>query len=155
MIIEVDTREKPKAIKGILAAFDASGVKHVSTKLYVGDYRELENPTRIIDRKHTISELAQNATSGHARFKRELDRLQYIGGEMVVLVEQNKYKDINGQWVTIHDIADLMFWKNPRGTVNGVTIYRVLSAWEHKYNIRFEFCARSATGRRIMEILKG
>lgn len=155
MIIEIDTREKPKAIKKILKTFDDHGIRHISTKLYVGDYRDIENPMRIIDRKHSISELAQNATSGHDRFKRELSRLYDIGGEMTILVEQNRYKDVLGEWVTVRTIDDLIGWKNPYGSVNGVRVYKVLAAWQSKYNIRFEFCAKTDTGNRIIEILKG
>lgn len=153
MVIEVDTREKPRAIKSILETFDTAGVKHISTKLYVGDYRTLENPRLIIDRKQNIGELAQNATSGHDRFKRELMRLDDISGEMVVLVEQNRYKDVSGRIITVREIADLMGWKNPHGTVDGVTVFRVLSAWEYKHNVRFDFCGKSETGRRVLEIL--
>lgn len=155
MIIEIDTREKPKAIKKILKTFDDKGIRHISTKLYVGDYRNIEKPTSIIDRKHSISELAQNATYGHDRFKRELIRLDDIGGEMTILVEQNKYKDVLGEWITVRTIDDLIGWKNPYGSVNGVRVYKVLAAWECKHNIRFEFCAKSDTGNRIIEILKG
>lgn len=153
MIIEVDTREKPKAIKKILKTFDDSGIKHISTKLYVGDYRDLEKPTRIIDRKHSISELAQNATTGHDRFKRELLRLDDIGGEMIVLVEQNRFKDVTGQVVHVREISDLLGWKNPYGSINGIRIFRVLSAWEHKHNVSFAFCNRSETGQKIIELL--
>ena len=155
MIIEVDTREKPRAIGGILATFDKAGITHISTKLYVGDYRNIEKPTFLIDRKHNIAELASNATHGHDRFKRELLRLDGISGKMVVLVEQNRYKDVSGRIVTVREIADLMGWKNPHGTLNGLTVFRVLSAWEHKHNVRFEFCNRSETGNRIIELLRG
>lgn len=155
MIVEIDTREKPQAIKGIIAEFDKQGIKHISTKLYVGDYRCIDNPLYIIDRKHNIAELASNATHGHDRFKRELLRLDGIGGKMVVLVEQNRFKDVSGEWVTVKDIVDLLGWKNPYGTIDGITVYKVLSAWEHKHNVEFKFCNRSQTGKRIIDLLRG
>lgn len=153
MIIEVDTREKQRTIRKILKTFDANGIKHISTKLYVGDYRNVEKPLLIIDRKHTIAELAQNATSGHDRFKRELVRLDDIGGKMIVLVEQNRFKDVTGQMVTVRDISDLICWKSSYGSIDGIRIFRVLSAWEHKHNVEFMFCSRSETGKKIIELL--
>lgn len=154
MIIEIDTREKPRAITSIIETFDREGVKHVSTKLYIGDYRSLDNPRFIIDRKQNIGELAQNATWGHDRFKRELLRLDDINGEMVVLVEQNRYKDVSGKLVTVRSIEDLMGWKNPHGTIDGVRVFQILHTWQYKHNVRFSFCGKSETGSIIIDLLK-
>ena len=90
MIIQIDTREKDRAIKKIIAELDRQGIKYISSKMFVGDYCDLSNPLVIIDRKQNIAELAQNATSQHDRFKRELLRLDEIGGKMYVLIEQDK-----------------------------------------------------------------
>ena len=38
-VIQIDTREHQHAIKRILEAFDKAGVRHISSKLYVGDYQ--------------------------------------------------------------------------------------------------------------------
>ena len=46
--ILVDSREKARAITKILAEFDRQGIKHVSTKLLVGDYQNLDNPRLVI-----------------------------------------------------------------------------------------------------------
>ena len=155
MIIEIDTREKPRAIKSIVEEFDRREIRHISTKLYVGDYRSLENPLFIIDRKQSIGELAQNATRDHDRFKRELLRLDDIGGKMVVLVEQNRYKDVSGEWVTVKEIDDLMGWKNPHGVIDGIRVFRILHTWSYKHNVEFEFCRKHETGAKIIELLEG
>lgn len=44
MDIQIDTREKQRAIRKILKTFDDNGVKHFSSKLLVGDYMSLDNP---------------------------------------------------------------------------------------------------------------
>ena len=153
MHINIDSREKPRAITRILEEFDRHGIEYITNKMYVGDYCYLENPLFIIDRKQNIGEIAQNATSGHDRFKRELIRLDEMGARMVVLVEQNRYKDIRGEWQTVKSVEDLMFWQNPHGVVDGVRIYKILSTWEHKHNVTFRFCRKDQTGKKIIELL--
>lgn len=50
MDIQIDSREKSRAIRKIIRTFDEQGVKHFSSKLLVGDYMSLDNPRLIIDR---------------------------------------------------------------------------------------------------------
>lgn len=149
MIIQIDTREKDRAIKKIIAEFDRQGIKYISSKMFVGDYCNLSNPLVIIDRKQNIAELAQNATSQHDRFKRELLRLDEIGGKMYILVEQDK---IDG--VKIQSLEDVMMWKPRFGKIIGLQIYRILSAWQHKHNIEYVFCSKANTGKEIIRLLE-
>ena len=149
MIIQIDTREKDRAIKKIVAEFDRQGIKYISSKMFVGDYCNLSNPLVIIDRKQNIAELAQNATSQHDRFKRELLRLDEIGGKMYILVEQDK---IDG--VKIQSLDNVMMWKPRFGKIIGLQIYRILSAWQHKHNIEYVFCSKANTGKEIIRLLE-
>lgn len=151
MIIQVDSREKSRAIKQILKEFEKQDIKYISSKLYVGDYCDRNNPNLIIDRKQNIAEIAQNATSGHDRVKRELLRLDDLGkdAKMIFLIEQDKINN-----VPINDLSDVVFWKSKYGTVNGLQIYRILSAWEAKHNVKFMFCNKAETGKKIIEILE-
>lgn len=70
MDIQIDTREKQRAIRKIIKTFDDNGVKHFSSKLLVGDYMSLDNPRLIIDRKQNLQELCGNVCQQHERFKR-------------------------------------------------------------------------------------
>ena len=149
MIIQIDTREKDRAIKKIIAEFDRQGIKYISSKMFVGDYCDLSNPLVIIDRKQNIAELAQNATSQQDRFKRELLRLDEIGGKMYILVEQDK---IDG--TKIQSLEDVMMWKPRFGKIIGLQIYRILSAWQHKHNIEYVFCSKANTGKEIIRLLE-
>ena len=150
----VDSREKPKAIKTILKQFEARGIKYSISKLYIGDYMEYSNPLLVIDRKQSIQELAANCTRDHARFKAELERAKAVGAELVILVEQNRYKD-RDKWIHVETIEDLMLWSSPHTTIRGEKAYRVLRAWISKYPIRVEFCDKRNTGIRILEIIYG
>lgn len=151
-LLLVDTREKPKAIQNILKTFDEAGIKHASTKLFIGDYQDYGNPFLIIDRKQSIQELAANCTRDHDRFKRELERAKSVGARLVILVEQNRYKD-RDKWIHIETIEDLMLWESPHTTIRGEKVYRVLRSWMAKYPLRVEFCDKRNTGRRIYEII--
>lgn len=148
----IDTREKPKAIRSIVKYFDSIGLTHESTKLLFGDYMDWSRPQLVIDRKQNIAELAKNCTSEHERFRRELERAQKANSTLVILVEQNRYKD-RDEWIHVEDVADLMLWSSPHTTIRGEKIYRVLRSWMAKYPLRVEFCDKRQTGKRIYEII--
>jgi ERCC4-type nuclease len=150
----VDSREKPKAIHSILKYFDSIGLVHETTKLFIGDYQDFHKPSIVVDRKQNIAELAKNCTSDHERFRRELQRAQRANATIVLLVEQNRYKD-RDQWIHVGSIEDLMLWSSPHTTITGEKVYRVLRSWMAKYPLRVEFCDKRNTGRRIYEIIYG
>lgn len=153
MYLLIDSREKPKAINGILRHLASKGVKYDVTKLYFGDYMNYARPNRVIDRKHNISELAMNCTRDRKRFKRELERVKATGSELILLVEQNSFKD-REKVISVETIEDLMLWSATKGVVRGEQVYRVLVSWCHKYPLRVEFCHKSDTGQRILELLE-
>ena len=148
----IDSREKPKAIRSIVKYFDSIGLVHETSKLFIGDYQDFNRPQIIVDRKQNIAELAKNCTADHERFRRELERAQKANTTLVVLVEQNRYKD-RDRWIHIETIEDLMLWESPHTTIRGEKVYRVLRSWMAKYPLRVEFCDKRNTGRRIYEII--
>lgn len=150
--IIVDSREHQKVITGILKYFDDHGIPHESSKLLFGDYCDYSRPGLAIDRKHNIAELARNCTVEHERFRRELERVKRTGSHLVILVEQNRYKD-RDEWVQVSQIADLIRWSNPHTMVRGEKVYRVLASWTAKYPVTVAFCDKRSTGRMITEIL--
>ena len=150
----IDTREKPKAIETILNQFDEAGIRYERTKLLFGDYMDYNRPQIVVDRKQNIAELAKNCTVEAERFKKELERAQRANSRLVILVEQNRYKD-RETWIQVRDISDLMLWSNPHTTIRGEKVFRVLSAWINKYDIEVRFCDKRVTGRKILEIIYG
>ena len=153
MIIEIDTREKPKAIEKIIDYFQQNNIKYIRSKLYYGDYRIMESPLLVVDRKQNIAELAKNCTVDHKRFRAELERCKDVGGQLVILVEQNVYSD-RGNKVRVKDISDLMLWSSPHTTIRGEQVFRVLASWCARFPVRVEFCEKRCTGKRIVEILQ-
>lgn len=145
-----DTREKKN--QHILQYFNDHNVNYVIRKLDYGDYQDVDNPYLSIDRKRNIAELAKNCTSDHERFRRELERVKKAGATLVVLVEQNRYKD-RDKWIKVERIEDLLLWSSPHTKVRGEKVFRVLSSWMYKYPLRVEFCNKRSTGKRITEII--
>lgn len=152
--IIVDSREKPKAITGILSYFERNGIEYEVSKLLFGDYMDYNRPQLVIDRKQNIAELAKNCTREHDRFRRELERVAKTGSKLVILVEQNRYKD-RDEWVQVRQIVDLIRWSSPHTMVLGEKIYRVLASWTAKYPVEVRFCDKRATGKNIVNILYG
>ena len=150
----VDTREHANIVKPILKYFDSVGVPYERSKLLFGDFMDFNNPSIVVDRKRNIAELAKNCTVEAERFKKELERAQRANSRLVILVEQNRYKD-RDEWKRVEDIADLMLWSSPHTTIRGEKVFRVLSAWVNKYDIEVRFCDKRVTGRTILEIIYG
>lgn len=149
--IYVDTREKPHAIKKILAHFDKKGVEVVRQKLNVGDYMTDPDAKISVDRKQTLGEVVTNMCQQHRRFSAECQRAKECGVQLVFLVEHG------GKIRSIEDVPD---WENPRLSispyaVSGPRLYQLMKAYESKYSVRWEFCCKQSTGKRIIEILAG
>ena len=153
-LLLIDTREKPKAIEGIIKTFDEAGIHYERTKLLFGDYMDYNRPHIVIDRKQTIQELAKNVTVERDRFVAELDRAKAAGAHLTILVEQNRYKD-RDKWISVKEPADLMLWSSPHTKIRGEKVFRVLSELIYKYDIEVTFCDRRTTGKKILEIIYG
>lgn len=150
----IDSREKPKATETIRKQFAEAGIRYEVSKLLFGDYMDYNRPGLVIDRKQNIAELAKNCTWERDRFRAELERVRAAGAELVILVEQERYKD-RDKWVHINSISDLMLWSSPHTTIRGEKVFRVLSSWVAKYPLRVEFCDKRMTGKKILEIIYG
>lgn len=154
MTILVDSREKPRAITKILDTFDENGVKWIVNKLPVADYMSLDNPRMTVDRKQNLLELCNNVCQDHKRFAAELTRAKDLGIHIVVLCEHGH---------GIKCLADVMDWENPRlkvspMAVSGERLFRILSTMQCNsldYSVEFQFCDKSETGSRIIELLGG
>ena len=151
MVIQIDTREKQKAIRQIIRTFDAKGVKHYTSKLFVGDYMALDNPRVIVDRKQNLLEVCNNVCQDHERFRAELKRAADYGIKLIILVEHGE---------GIASLEDVIFWQNPRlarspKAISGERLYKTMRTIERKYGCKFAFCSKSDTGRKIIELLQG
>lgn len=163
-MIQIDSREKARAIKKIVAEFDRQGIKHPVSKLLVGDYMNYDNPRLIIDRKQNLSELCSNVCQDHERFRRELLLAKENGIQLLILIEHGK---------GFRKLSDVFWWENPRRwkrlrnpdtgkweevetkAMQGETLYKILCTQERKYGVKFLFCEKEETGSEIIRILGG
>lgn len=149
MTIQIDSREKARAITKILTEFDSQSIKHFISKLPVGDYMSFDNPRLIIDRKQNLQELCGNVCQQHKRFIAEIKRAGELGIKLIFLVEHSQ---------NIKTLDDVQNWDNPRLkvsplAVSGQRLYKILCSIEKNYNTQFLFCSKNQTGKRIIELL--
>ena len=150
-MIQIDSREKQKAIQKILHEFDSQGTMYVTSKLYVGDYMNFDNPRLVIDRKQNLQELCRNVCQDHKRFIGEIKRAKEAGIKLVFLCEHGN---------KIQTLSDVEEWVNPRlkiskMAVSGERLYKILSTIQCKYGVKFLFCSKDQTGKKILELLGG
>lgn len=149
MVIQIDTREKARAIRQIIRTFDAKGVRHYTSKLFVGDYMALDNPRVIVDRKQNLLEVCNNVCQDHERFRSELKRAADCGIKLIILVEHGE---------GIASLEDVIFWQNPRlakspKAISGERLYKTMRTIERKYGCKFAFCDKKDTGVEILRWL--
>ena len=141
-MITIDSREKPDKIKHITSYFDAVGQPYIRSKLYTGDYTLTHNQTIVIDRKQSLLELAGNLCKQHDRFRREAQRAIEIGAKFVVLVEED---------ITLNGVRE---WQHKRSQVKGEILAKIMATMAEKYQIKWEFCRKADTPKKIINILK-
>lgn len=149
MTVYVDTREKPRAIKSILAQFEAAGVDVIHRKLDVGDYMISPDGKLSVDRKQNLLEVCGNLAQEHRRFSAECLRAKVSGVKLVILVEHGG---------KIRSLEDVYGWKNPRLIVSpyalsGPRVYAMMKTYEARYGVEWAFCRKQDTGKRILDIL--
>ena len=149
MLILEDTRQQAKKHESKHKWFVEHGVRIERCRLYVGDYTLPTDQSICIDTKADLKELAGNVCQQHERFRAELVRAQEAGIQLVILCEHGG---------DIKSLEDVYFWQNPRrrtspGAISGQRLFKILNTMQEKYGVRFEFCDKRQTGRRIVEIL--
>lgn len=141
-----DSREKKN--DHIKDYFDRHGIEWEVRKLDCGDYM-LDGQSNItVDRKQSLQELSSNLLNkaDSARFWREVRRAHEQGIKLVVLIESGR---------TVKTINDVVRWKSKYSPVNGRRLIDEMIRLEMSYGVRWAFCDRRSTGRRIIEILTG
>lgn len=149
MTIQIDSREHKFELARIQKQLTKAGCKTIVSKLYVGDYQSLDNPRLVVDRKKDLQELCGNVCQQHERFKNELIRALEASIQIIILCEHG---------ADVQSLEDVYFWDNPRlkkspKATSGESLYRSLCTIRDRYNVRFEFCTKRETGKRIMELL--
>lgn len=166
MTIQCDTREHKKEWERIKSQFDSIGVDYFRSKLWVGDYMNIDNPRLVIDRKKDLLEICGNVTQQHERFRKELVRAQEKDIKIIILCEHGE---------GIERLSDVYFWHNPRldayewvikdghpakvqkypRATEGHSLYQSMLTMRDKYGVDFQFCNKNDTGYVITQLLGG
>lgn len=170
MIILEDTRQQDQKHTLKHKWFAEHGIEVRRTKLYCGDYTLPTNQSVCIDSKASILEILNNVCGKeHARFRRECERAQEAGIQLIVLVENDRQQiGSTGIWnPAIRKLEDLHRWANPRlfirrggkqlypNATKGQTLQKACHTMQKKYGVKFLFCTPEESGKRIVELLKG
>ena len=179
--IIIDSREKEKAIQKIKKYFDDNNIKYITSKLYCGDYQLLSNGKIVVDRKQNLAEIMQNVTQ--KRFRDELIRAKKAGIHLIILIEHGKditcIDDITkwknqrlefykfqlkkqlglfgefNEWYLYREAKDKGL-KPRKPPISPEQLRKALHTIEEnkeEYDVSFEFCSKSETGRKILELL--
>lgn len=135
MVILCDSREQ-----NVLSFDGIEGIEKVETTgLAFGDYGSIVNEkiVPIIFERKNLNDLFSTLSSGHARFRRELERAKQAQFKLVLMIE-GTYTDVwNG---TEHSQMD------------GKTILKILATMYCKYDLEYHFCeSRRVMARRIID----
>lgn len=139
-----DTREQKN--EHIKKWFDKHGLAYRTEKLDCGDYM-VEGGVLSIDRKQNLEELARNLLNRQdkQRFLREIKRAMSTGIRIIVLCEHGK---------GIKGLTDVRGWKSKYSPVTGKALMDAIYRISVSYGVRFEFCSRRETAKKIFELLQ-
>ena len=154
MSLVEDTRQQRGKHDAKQAHFADVGESVVRCALPVGDY---QRPAKVaVDTKKDIIELGMDVKSDHDRFRRECERAQTLGTQLVVLVENTDgvrcMADLD-EWVEPDDSFDR---RNRRGNAvryTGRAIARACQTMHDRYGVLFGFCDPCESGQRVLDIL--
>ena len=150
MFILEDTRQQQNKHIAKHDYFASEGIGVVRTKLPFGDYAFWGSVTAV-DTKANVEEIAQNiGGKEHARFREECKLAKKLGGQLIVLVEnEHGYRCVD----------DVVGWINPNcrktaRSIEGPRLATAMKTMAERYGVRFEFCSPEEAGKRILQLLE-
>jgi len=144
-----DTRNKVGKHKNIAAYCQRCGIELVRMTLPYGDYM-FPGGYISIDTKQNLEEVASNLLNrshrDSIRFWNEVRNAHKNGIKLVILVEHG------GEIKSINDVPK---WRSKYSQVTGRRLIDEMIRTEMAYGVRWCFCDRRSTAKRIIEILSG
>lgn len=153
MLVE-DTRQKVGQHTNKTEYFDSIGEGVVRCALPVGDY---QRPAAVaVDTKKDIIELGIDLKADHERFRRECEKAQKLGTQLVILVENTdgvrSLKDLE-EWVETDESYNRRNTSGKAVRYKGRSIAKACMTMHRAYGVRFGFCTPEESGERIIAIL--
>ena len=151
MIIQIDSREKGN--KAILDYFNSVGQKYIVSKMYAGDYQDVNSVKVLIDKKDSLVEIAGNLcrTTEHLRVKKEIAKACNIGCERFIFLIADKM---------ITSVDEVHTWQVPKRKdgslytkVRPEILEKIMKTMMDKYGVEFMFCEKKNMGKEIVRLL--
>lgn len=148
-VLLVDSREKwtqgGSQDSHLREYFDRHEIPYIIQKLDVGDYA-LPGGHIAVDRKQNLEEIAKNLLNARdrARFQKEVRRAHEAGIRLIVLIEHGP---------AIKKLEDVKTWRSKWTGASGWSLFREMRRLELAYKVRWEFCSKRSTAKRIIELL--
>lgn len=121
-----------------------------SHRLLVGDYvLKLEGAKISVDTKQNILEIAVNMFCDSTRFQKECMRAKNNGILLIFLIEESCDKKKLLEWRSKKDAKGQRFIN-----VYGKQIYKKMKEYSILYGVKFRFCHKNSTGKRVLELLE-
>lgn len=165
-MLYADTRQQSGKHVHVDRWFEEHGVEFEYKKLDFGDYMvDGLKSNYSVDTKQDMQELAGNLGRAHDRFARECERAAAAGCRLVILVEQHpEYNEraLVDSWTSGVCLRCRRCNPREKGSrcvkyrckpMQGPQLARIMATMERKYGVRFEFCSRKDTAKRICELL--
>ena len=149
LIIKMDTREKLPKKKTLLDYFKKHNIEVERIKLNVGDYCIKGKEDVVIDLKRNITELATNMFCDKERFEKECIRAKQNNILLIFLIEENFDKEKLLKWRAKEQIDGNRFLN-----VYGWQVYNEMKRYAQLFNVKFRFCHKLSTGRKVIELLE-
>lgn len=150
MVILEDTRQQAQKHELKHDYFASEGIEVVRTKLPFGDYA-LWGSHVAVDTKANVEEIAQNIGGAeHARFREECKLAKKLGGQLIILVEnEHGYQSVD----------DVVGWINPNcrktaRSIEGPRLAKAMRTMHDRYGVQFMFCRPEEAGRQIIKLLE-
>lgn len=181
--IIIDSREKEKAIQKIKKYFDDNNIKYITSKLYCGDYQLLSNGKIVVDRKQNLAEIMQNVTQKRFRdelirakkagihliiliehskditciddiTKWKNPRLEQYKRTLKWKLNLNYHTEYN-EWELYRQAKEsgLQTYRPPQSPEQLRKALHTIEDNKEDYDVSFEFCSKSETGKIILELL--
>ena len=175
MRLVIDTRQQADKHNIKDKWFEEHGIETVRKKVDFGDYiLDVEHPTVSVDTKRSVDEIAQNISSQHERFKREILRANDNGARLVILVEnKDGYLIVDDllPWVNSECKRCRSYFKkecNPCGPgpctnskhkskhkpIQGARLALAMKTMSTRYGVEWLFCRPEDSAQIIYSILK-
>ena len=118
-------------------------------RLFVGDYMlELDGKVSV-DTKKDLTELATNFFCDKERFEKECIRAKNSNIVLIFLIEENFDKNKLLKWRPKPQVNGKRFLN-----VYGWQVYNEMKRYAQLFGVKFRFCHKLATGRKVLEILE-